>query len=243
MDDLAPHHQAVDVAVVPVTSFRGAVDAMSPFGADDEPAIARHWRAALAEKPEMFDGRVLLGVQARIEDGALCARYADVSFSAFHWWRAAGPDRGLRNVFGAAAVVTADGAVLLGRMAPHTAPSGQLYFPCGTPDLEDIFDGRVDLDRSIERELLEETGLSTSELEAGERLAVFAPKVVAYVRRFETALTAAQLKERVEAFLGSEEKPELDAVVLVRSAAELTEASPPYVHLALPRLMKDDRPG
>ncbi len=51
---------------------------------------------------------------------------------------AIGTDAGVFNVFAAAALRAADGAYLLGEMAPSTAAAGQLYFPCGTPDPEDI---------------------------------------------------------------------------------------------------------
>jgi 8-oxo-dGTP pyrophosphatase MutT (NUDIX family) len=228
------------IRVAPVTSFSGFVGAPCPFGPDDSPEIARRWAAVTSVKPDMFDGIVLLGVGAAVERGRLTARYAEVRFSAFDWWRACAAPRGLRNVFGAGAVFSADGVALLGRMAPHTAPAGQRYFPCGTPDREDVTAEGVDLDGSIERELEEETGLTARDLVASEqRLAIFAPKIAAYVRRYDSPLDSAALARRVKAHLAVEEKPELDAVFFVRSADELGDDSPPYVHLALRHLLGD----
>lgn len=227
-----------ETSVWPVDRFEGALDATSPFRPEDEPAIAERWRASIAAKPLMFDGTVLLGVDVRIENRVLGVRYAEARFSAFDWWRATGPARGLRNVFGAGVVISSDGAALLGRMAPHTAPAGKIYFPCGTPDLDDVTDGRVDLDGSIEREIAEETGLGRDLIAPSEtRLCIVTPKVAAYVRRFDSALPAAELKRVVEAELARQQRPELDQIIFARSAAEVTDASPPYVRLALSHLI------
>jgi 8-oxo-dGTP pyrophosphatase MutT (NUDIX family) len=229
---------AYEPRVVAVSGFSGTCDPGGLFSPAEEAAIESHWKAALAEKPAMFDGRVLLGTDAFIRNDGLVARYREVAFSAFNWWREKGGAQSLRNVFGAAAVVSADGGVLLGRMAPHTAASGKIYFPCGTPDLSDVRDGQVYLDHSIARELEEETGLAAPDVEASSQaFAIFAPKVVAYVRRYDTALTEAELKLRIEAHLAADPTPELDRIIFVRSADDLTAASPEYVHLALPSLL------
>ena len=80
-----------------------------------------------------------------------------------HWGR---PPAGVHDCFGAGAIVAADGALLLGVMGAHTFNAGQIYFPCGTPDPDDIVDGKVDLDLSVRRELKEETGLDVAEFTA-----------------------------------------------------------------------------
>ncbi|MFD1701608.1 NUDIX hydrolase [Methylopila henanensis] len=230
----------MSVQVVRVSRFEGRLGGEPLcFDLTDSEAIAAHWVEAVAAKPKMYDGRVLLCDGLSIEDGRLSARYAETGFSTFLWWRAKNfPERGVRNVFGAAAVVSSDGAVLLGRMAQHTANAGRVYFPAGTPDLGDVSGDVVDLEGSIARELAEETGLAAPLVTpTDERICVLAGHLVACVRRFDSPLDARELAARVEAHIRAEREPELDGVTLVRSAAELTEASPDYVHAAVERLL------
>ena len=99
-------------------------------------------------------------------DGALRlgGGYFEADFADFIAWRDFGfPGEPIENCFAMAALRSADGAFLLGEMAPHTANAGKIYFPAGTPDPNDVFDGRVDLDASARRELMEETGVSADE--------------------------------------------------------------------------------
>src|SRR5271169_4172201 len=110
------------------------------------------------EKPDVWNGRVLLLHHQILKDGVLRGAYLEIdyaSFAAWHHWGT--PPAGVHDGFGAAAIVTADGAFLLGRMGAHTFNAGQIYFPCGTPDPDDIVNGKVDLDYSVRRELKEET--------------------------------------------------------------------------------------
>ncbi|MFD1331196.1 NUDIX hydrolase [Methylopila musalis] len=229
-----------EARVVAVAGFGGRVTP-GPLAVDvtEAPAIAANFAVEKARKPKIFDGRVLLAERVAIEDGRLTADYAETGFSTFLWWRAQGfPERGVRNVFGAAAVVSSDGAALLGRMAPHTANAGKIYFPAGTPDRDDLRGEAVDIEGSILRELWEETGLEPPLVTpTDERFVVFAGHLVACVRRFDCALTAVELRERVEATLRAQAEPEFDAVVLARSAADLTGPTLSYVPAALERLL------
>ena len=144
-----------------------------PFAFERADDIARHWRERKAARPAMFDGRVLLlGARqfAARGDGAAVLRgaYFEVDYSAFLGWRDFGfPDATVANCFSMAALRASDGAFLLGEMGAHTANAGMIYFAAGTPDANDIFDGRVDLMANIQRELLEETGVAPQEVAFG----------------------------------------------------------------------------
>lgn len=130
-----------------------------PFARMQAEAIAAHWRTRVARQPALFDGRVLLCRAPRCAEGVFHADFFETDFSAFLAWRDFGwPDARVFNGFAMAALRSADGAHLLGEMAPHTANAGQCYFPAGTPDRDDVHNGALDLAGSLARELREETG-------------------------------------------------------------------------------------
>lgn len=148
------------------------VDEPWPFAQAEAEKIAAHWRARKAAQPRLFNGRVLLlgrhALERRGDAMVLSGEYFEVDYAAFLAWRDFGfPDSPVCNAFSMAALVSRDGAFLLGEMAPHTANAGAIYFAAGTPDMKDVFTGRVDLTASATRELGEETGVDISEVAYG----------------------------------------------------------------------------
>ena len=130
-----------------------------PFERERAGDIAAHWRQAIARKPAMFDGRVLLAhrLDHSPENGGLLrSAYFETAFSAFLAYRDFGFPGEVYNGFAMAALRSADGAFLLGEMGAHTASAGMSYFPAGTPDPGDVIDDCVDLAGSVVRELRED---------------------------------------------------------------------------------------
>ncbi|MBY0251799.1 MAG: NUDIX hydrolase, partial [Methylobacterium organophilum] len=124
-------------------------------------AIAAHWQARLRRSPGMFDGTVLLCCDHAVADGVARLDLFATRYATFTYYREVPhAEARIANAFAAIVPWTADGAVLLGEMGPHTANAGQLYFPCGTPDPDDVRGAQVDLTGSAARELAEETGLA-----------------------------------------------------------------------------------
>ena len=128
------------------------------------------------------------------------------------------------------AVKSSDGAFLLGEMGSHTANAGRIYFPAGTPDPDDVRDGRLDLAGSIVREVAEETGLDAADYTMDTHWScVFAGPSIAMIRILWVELTGQALKARVEAHLARETQPELRAVHLVRSRSGVVPVMPRFV--------------
>jgi hypothetical protein len=140
------------------------------FAVEQAAAIDAHWARCIADKPALFNGRVLLCAEHSFgQDGqgrlVLRGSYVAAEYKAFLAWRDFGfPDPNVANCFSMAALQSADGAFLLGEMSSSTANAGAIYFAAGTPDFSDVFGDRVDLGASVTRELAEETGLSPDEV-------------------------------------------------------------------------------
>ncbi len=210
------------------------------FSRREEARIAATFAAAKASNPALFDGPILLFSRPRLDGARLSAtafrtRYSSLTTLIAH------PETGrdAYNLFGAAAIVGTDGGVVLGRMGPRTAGAGEVKFPGGTPDEEDVrADGGVDILGSIAREMEEETGLTAAEAVLDEDLILVDDHpyfAVVGVLRFPQ--TADQLAERVRDFLAADPDPELAGVEVVRPGASLDPAIvPAYTRAALARL-------
>src|SRR5262245_23035581 len=95
--------------------------------ADAEKArIKDHWRKLTDEYPKIWNGDVLICTAIDLKDGRLKGDFIKTDYAGFVAWRDWGwPDKTVCNVFGSAAVVSADKAVLYGRMSGHTLNAGK----------------------------------------------------------------------------------------------------------------------
>ena len=106
------------------------------------------------------------------------------------------------NGFGMGALRCADGAFVLGEMGQHTSNAGRIYFPSGTPDLDDIRDGALDISGSVVRELEEETGLAPGEYESEpDWHCVYTGPAVAMIRMLRVDMPGDALRDRIVANL------------------------------------------
>jgi 8-oxo-dGTP pyrophosphatase MutT (NUDIX family) len=201
------------------------------FAVERRGEIDAFFQALRREKPALWNGRVLLLHRHVLDAGVLQGSYLETDYASFAAWCAWDrPPAGVYDCFGAAAIIAADGAALLGVMGPHTANAGRVYFPCGTPDPSDIIDGKVDLEFSVRRELKEETGTDAVglEIEPGWTTVVDGP-LIAHIKTLRSRESAEDLRTRMLAHLASEQQPELSDIRIVRGPADFDPAMPRFV--------------
>ena len=202
-----------------------------PFAHERRDQIDRYFAVQRAANPALWNGRVLLAREPRFHGDTFSARYFDTDFASFLAWRDWGfPDPTIVNGFGMGALQGGDGGFVMGEMAAHTSNAGRIYFPSGTPDLNDIRDGRVDIAASVAREVEEETGLMPSDYTAGNvwHCVPDGPSV-AMIRLLNMASTAEDIRTRIENNLKTQTKAELHAAHVIRGVADITPAMQSYV--------------
>ncbi|GJD36584.1 NUDIX hydrolase [Methylobacterium aerolatum] len=192
-----------------------------PWARDNAAAIAANWERRRAARPAMFDGIVLLACACVVTNGHCRIDLFETSYSRFIAYRDGGVfDDAVANAFAAIVPWSADGAVLIGEMAAHTANAGQLYFPCGTPDRDDVRGTGVDLAGSATREFTEETGLALPEGAAQDWILLEGEGQLAFLRPVRFPGTADALLAQAEAHRRAEAEPELAGLHALRGPAD-----------------------
>jgi 8-oxo-dGTP pyrophosphatase MutT (NUDIX family) len=202
-----------------------------PFAVERRADIDAHFAHQQAGKPKLWNGRVLLGRNPAFSGDRFSADYFEADFASFLAWRDWGfADNSVFNGFGMGALRGSDGVFVLGEMAGHTANAGRIYFPSGTPDLDDLRDGIVDIAGSVAREVEEETGLTAVDYRADAHWdCVVSDAAIAMMRILNVDITGKALRQKILANLARHTSPELSAIHLVRDASDVTPAMPRFV--------------
>ena len=202
-----------------------------PFAEERRDEIAAHFAEKQRERPKIWNGRVLVGRDPVFTDGHFAATYFETDFASFLAWRDWGfPGAPVFNGFGMGALRTSDGAFVMGEMAQHTANAGRIYFPSGTPDLDDVRGGTLDIPGSVIRELEEETGLTAAHYRAEpDWHCVVTGPTIAMMQVLNLDMSGEEARARIEANLAREDEPELSAIHLVRGIGDLTPTMPRFV--------------
>jgi len=219
-------------SVVPIERIDvGFVSRPWRFANERRSEIDAYFADLRRRNPALWNGRVLMLGDHAIVDRIFRGACFEVDYASFLSWQDWNfPDPDVRDCFGMGPILSSDGAFLLGVMGPHTFNAGQIYFPCGTPDPNDIAAAQVDFEGSIAREVKEETGLEVAEFAAEPGwYTVLGGTLVAHMKLLRARATAAELRARVLDHLAREAVPELAGIRMVRGPADLDPMMPPFV--------------
>lgn len=238
------HASMTDISVVPIDRLELSYSSWQwPFASERRPEIDAHFTELRREKPELWNGRVLLLRNFAIANGVFRGRFFETDFASFIAWRDWGfPDPTVKNCFAMGALRGSDGGFILGLMGPHTANAGKIYFPAGTPDLDDVAGDTVDLAGSVMREMLEETGLTVGDFVAEPGwIAVSAGPRIAQIKTLNARVPAAHLRARILDYLAQDKQPELAGIHIVHGSGDLDPRMPPFVTAFLSYIWRQGR--
>jgi 8-oxo-dGTP pyrophosphatase MutT (NUDIX family) len=236
------HDLRMSLPVIPIDHLAFAFEPRPwRFAEERRAEIDAHFAARRAQRPQIWNGRVVLASRYSIDDARLAGRCFETDFASFLAWRDWGfPAADANNVFAMGALRSRDGAFLLGVMGAHTVNAGRIYFPAGTPEPEDVADGALDLAGNVVREVAEETGLTSDDyaiapgwhaIPAGLRLAL--------MKVLDADATALDLQRRMREHIARDKHPELSDIRIVRGPTDFDPMMPPFVTAFLSHALRN----
>lgn len=201
-----------------------------PFAERRRTAIAQFFDTLRENKPALWNGKLLLLRDASVAGATMSGTFFETDYAAMLAALAWGAMGEVKSCFPAAAVLSADGAFILGQMAEYTQNAGQVLLPCGSVERGDASDDRVDLFATLRRELLEETGIAADSLAATAGwYAVSTGALLPLIKVMRTAAPADELRRRICTNLADQQDPEFCRIVAVHDASELDQQVPHWV--------------
>jgi hypothetical protein len=220
---MAPTTSKIDIIEIDRIEFK--VEPWSwDFAIAQRSEIDHFFSEMQKQRSHLWNGRVLMLRDCAVRDGVLSGSCFETDYASFMAWRDWDfPDPSVFNVFPCSALRSADGAFLVGEMASSTASAGQISFPCGTPDLDDIVQGCVlDVARNLRRELMEETGLNLDEFNTDPGWTLVRDRgFVALMKRVGSRLAAEALRTCILQNMARDAHPEFVAIRILRGPADL----------------------
>jgi 8-oxo-dGTP pyrophosphatase MutT (NUDIX family) len=225
--------RAANIEIVEVDRIEFVVEPWSwPFASERRADIDRFFADMQRQRSHLWNGRVLMLRHHEVRGRVLHGSCFETDYASFVAWRDwSFPDLGVDNIFPASALRGADGGFLVGEMAPYTAGNGQLCFPGGTPDLDDIRAGGIlDVEANLKRELMEETGLALDELVAESGWTIVHDRgFFALMKRVRAPVNAEDLRARVLRHNAKEAEPEFVGFKIVRGPDDLESRMRDYL--------------
>jgi len=214
----------MSIGIVPIKGVDiRFVEGAWPLPDELRASVAPRWAEMIAANPHLWDGRIIEVTPPTIDpDGILRAEAKEDAFSAFLTWREAGfPQIGIHNLFGSALIMSNDGHMIFGLMGDDTANAGMIYPAGGSLEPRDVLpDGRIDVARSTQWELEEETGLNHTDSRQGNLVAVLDGPRISIGQAYHFDTTADDLVAQIRANLETQDHRELADVVALRRGAD-----------------------
>ncbi|MDV3250419.1 hypothetical protein DevBK_03625 [Devosia sp. BK] len=214
----------MSIGIVPIKGVDiRFVEGAWPLPDELRASVAPRWAEMIAANPHLWDGRIIGVTPPTIDaDGILRAEAKEDAFSAFLTWREAGfPQIGIHNLFGSALIMSNDGHMIFGLMGDDTANAGMIYPAGGSLEPRDVLpDGRIDVARSTQWELEEETGLNHTDSRQGNLVAVLDGPRISIGQAYHFDTTADDLVAQIRANLETQDHRELADVVALRRGAD-----------------------
>ena len=232
----------MSLPVIPIDRLAFAFEPRRwPFAEARRAEIDAHFAERRAQRPQIWNGRVVLASRYRIAERSLAGACFETDFASFLAWRDWDfPEAAAVNCFAMGALRSRDGAFLLGVMGAHTSNAGRIYFPAGTPEPDDVADGALDLAGNVVREVTEETGLTADDYVAAPGWhAIPAGARLALMKVLDADAPAIELQQRMRAHIAREKDPELADIRIVRGPADFDPMMPPFVIAFLSHVLAD----
>jgi hypothetical protein len=194
-----------------------------PWAVSNADAIALNWQLQQIRNPSYFNGGIQILTGYRAEGAVFHGMFAATDFASYlHWRGERYPDDSVRDCFGCAILRSAEGHLLLGRQAAGNLNADRAYCPGGFIDPADVGNGMIDIDGSVTREIVEETGLDVAKLERTPGyLIIAADASIAIGIEYRSELSSALLRAQIMQHIQRETKPELEDVLIVRATADV----------------------
>jgi 8-oxo-dGTP pyrophosphatase MutT (NUDIX family) len=193
-------------------------------------AIAAHWARRTSEQSALFNGEVVLLRRWSLRDGRFSGECIRADFKSFLYWREHDyPDSTVFDFFAAAALHSGEGWLILGRSGSAMSNAGKIYPPCGSLQLDDLDGNCFDLERSVIREVHEETGITLAPRQLGPALLIQAEPQIVVVRPVRLDRSAADIVAAISRHLRNASHRELAEIVMVKGADDIEARDmPPF---------------
>lgn len=221
---------AMSSALIPINEAHlRAIAEPWPFAIANRERIDTYWAEAQRLNPSLWNGKILIGRGAKVEDGLFSGVMSETDFASLIGWKAFGSAADACHIYGMPGLITSDGALVYGVMGSQTYNAGKIYPPGGSLDPADLRDdGTIDILGSITREVAEETGLDAGI--AGPRGLYVLPTLAAWtvVSFLELPMSLREVEERFAAHVANETDPELEGLWPIRNISDIRPEMPGY---------------